>query len=1064
MHHPYTFAQTAAPSTLTSPEPLLESSCPSSPSPSAGITYSNPESAEAIPSTATTGIFSFTSPPPQSVETPASSITTTFSAAVTATFTPHHQISDLDTADAPRSLFASGHRHRRSASEVALSSLPFANHATASIWADHVTRQTIPKFMDNNNSATNNGSALVLRHNNLHSQSLLSQTSNAQKYFASGSAAVLSKNIHRSGSLLDMSFYAAHQPELPHNHMRQLNHHESSSGDEAGTLFNFDEDTDITSSNPGRISNQNLRSSSLDGSVESASDAYTWVGSFDQNGITTAVKNSFWRTPGHAIDSALASGKASLLSPPVAGNYLSEYSTSEVSPAFSGGGGTGAAIVMPAGVGSVGRRGVNASPNNSQHIFHPRNSAGDVMMTTARFGSIGVNSRNIQNNAEVSGFNLPPALENANLIKAPTSPRIFPKEHSPLFLPNSSDSAKNIWGAPNISIGVSLLKSTTPSTESLKNYDPSRLVPSELLNSSNIHNNNVMPQQFFTLATTTPTTKIATATTIATENTASFNKKPQLKTKLNPLSAPFEFYPSTNFFGNEQQPSPERSNQNESYHEQQQQLFAKDSLSPITVSTAAVPFVSPFAMQILDTSLSFSSYQQKQNSAFYDYRNITSAKKGMDVNGMFYNHGSSLGNGGYSNSTSSGGGSGVGGLIATDLRIVKEIQTSKLKVDESKLTNEYFEQLTREAGVISFHICPTIDERGRQEVTFGNVFEVARRAFPDSNLHHFGSTALGFSLANADMDLSISLNDNYMQFTSAQLVEKLGAVMKSAGMRDVKLLTRARVPIVKIRDPVTGIRCDIGFQSNLVLYNTRLLKAYSQIDSRFRELVFIIKYWSKQRNINEPYFGTLSSYCFVLMIIHFLQIRGVLPCLQKIVGASRNTDGSDIPYVNVDGFNVYFFEQVHDLVEYWHCDNSESVGELVVAFFKYYSAEFPYKNTGVASVRTGGVVPKEEKGWTKEKQQEINRYGAVKDRYWLCVEDPFEITNNVGRPVDKETLFEVRGEFIRASKILCAGSISPDESVLSRVCEKAPVVISKKGAGGNGNGGGGNGGGMVRKW
>ncbi|KAJ3197234.1 hypothetical protein HDU82_001520, partial [Entophlyctis luteolus] len=157
-----------------------------------------------------------------------------------------------------------------------------------------------------------------------------------------------------------------------------------------------------------------------------------------------------------------------------------------------------------------------------------------------------------------------------------------------------------------------------------------------------------------------------------------------------------------------------------------------------------------------------------------------------------------------------------------------------------------------------------------------------------------------------------------------------------------------------------------------------------------------------------------------------------------------------IPVHTVEGFNVYFYENVHALRQIWSSENNESIGELVVAFFKYYSAEFPYVH-GIACVRTGSVVPKEDKGWTKDKQQELNRSsGATKDRYWLC--DPFETTNNVGRPVDKETLFEVRGEFIRASKILCAGG--SDESVLARVCEKAPVVISKKGTTA----------GLMRKW
>jgi hypothetical protein len=57
--------------------------------------------------------------------------------------------------------------------------------------------------------------------------------------------------------------------------------------------------------------------------------------------------------------------------------------------------------------------------------------------------------------------------------------------------------------------------------------------------------------------------------------------------------------------------------------------------------------------------------------------------------------------------------------------------------------------------------------------------------------------------------------------------------------------------------------------------------------------------------------------------------------------------------------------------------------------------------------------------------------------FCITVEDPFELTNNIGRPVDKETLYDVRGEFIRASKILCAGAASGEEAgILAKLCER----------------------------
>ncbi|KAL6601815.1 hypothetical protein U3516DRAFT_471181, partial [Neocallimastix sp. 'constans'] len=189
-------------------------------------------------------------------------------------------------------------------------------------------------------------------------------------------------------------------------------------------------------------------------------------------------------------------------------------------------------------------------------------------------------------------------------------------------------------------------------------------------------------------------------------------------------------------------------------------------------------------------------------------------------------------------------------------------------------------------------------------------------------------------------------------------------------------------------------------------------------------------YWSKMKNINEPYMGTLSSYCFILMIIHFLQIKEppVLPNLQKIYLDNF------IEYEYIDDFNVSFFENIDELHKYWNSKNNESLGELLVEFFKYYANDFPYI-TGVASIRVGNIITKEEKKWTREHQFEINKSNSVKDRYWFCVEDPFEITHNLGRPVDRKSLFRIRGEFLKAVKIINNKNLTALQ-VLEKLLEK----------------------------
>jgi DNA polymerase sigma len=76
----------------------------------------------------------------------------------------------------------------------------------------------------------------------------------------------------------------------------------------------------------------------------------------------------------------------------------------------------------------------------------------------------------------------------------------------------------------------------------------------------------------------------------------------------------------------------------------------------------------------------------------------------------------------------------------------------------------------------------------------------------------------------------------------------------------MQALPHARVPIVKFTDPDTGINCDICVNNMLAVVNSKLLHDYSQVDPRLRQLAFLVKHWAKQRQVNETYRGTLSSY------------------------------------------------------------------------------------------------------------------------------------------------------------------------------------------------------------
>ena len=180
----------------------------------------------------------------------------------------------------------------------------------------------------------------------------------------------------------------------------------------------------------------------------------------------------------------------------------------------------------------------------------------------------------------------------------------------------------------------------------------------------------------------------------------------------------------------------------------------------------------------------------------------------------------------------------------------------------------------------------------------------------------------------------------------ARLVSKQ---LESRGMDNVQALPHARVPVVKLTVPEANVDCDICFNNMLAVENTKLLRDYSTIDHRLRQLVLVVKYWAKQRGVNDAYRGSLSSYCYVLMCIGLLQMRNppVLPCLQRMEPKTRR--------LTILGHDCSYFDKVDQIAG--QSRNNESLGELVVAFFDYWAHRHDFVHD-VFSIRLGHLISK----------------------------------------------------------------------------------------------------------
>ena len=241
-----------------------------------------------------------------------------------------------------------------------------------------------------------------------------------------------------------------------------------------------------------------------------------------------------------------------------------------------------------------------------------------------------------------------------------------------------------------------------------------------------------------------------------------------------------------------------------------------------------------------------------------------------------------------------------------------------------------------------------------------------------------------------------------------------------------------------------GIQCDINFSNHLALHNSHLLKCYASCDPRVRQMVLFVKAWSKKRKINTPYHGTLSSYGYVLMVLHYLinvAIPPVVPNLQTLPLMLQ--DEMSATEVSLEGYNIQFFRNEEKILDLAHRGqltfNQESLGSLLRGFFRYFAQQgYGSPSGGFAwsqdtlSLRTiGGIISKQTKGWTGAKTETIDLSGPgsqtkeIRQRYLFAIEDPFEINHNIARTVVHNGIVAIRDEFRRAHTLIQNAGVIP---------------------------------------
>ncbi|KAM6968158.1 terminal nucleotidyltransferase 4A-like [Aplochiton taeniatus] len=288
-------------------------------------------------------------------------------------------------------------------------------------------------------------------------------------------------------------------------------------------------------------------------------------------------------------------------------------------------------------------------------------------------------------------------------------------------------------------------------------------------------------------------------------------------------------------------------------------------------------------------------------------------------------------------------------------------------------------------------MAPRPEEDAMRREVVNRIETVIKNLWPTTRVEIFGSFSTGLYLPTSDIDLVVF---GKWDKPPLQELEQALRTPNVAGPYCIKVLDKASVPIIKLTDQETKVKVDISFNVETGVKAAQLIKSYLKRYSVLPYLIFVLKQFLLQRELNEVFTGGISSYSLILMVISYLQLH------------PRN--GTTHPNANM--------------------------GMLLIEFFELYGRQFNYQHTGI-QVRNWARPAKEEMALA------LNHGNRPS---MLCIEDPTQPGNDVGR--SSYGVLQVKQVFDYAYMTLTHGvsrlySNKDSDSSLGRIIKVSQEVL-----------------------
>lgn len=202
------------------------------------------------------------------------------------------------------------------------------------------------------------------------------------------------------------------------------------------------------------------------------------------------------------------------------------------------------------------------------------------------------------------------------------------------------------------------------------------------------------------------------------------------------------------------------------------------------------------------------------------------------------------------------------------------------------------ERLTQEVRDLIAYLAPTEAEKRARRAAMERVSMIVERVCGVGAVKvlPFGSYHMDLYLPSSDIDLVVVFNNttgsDEDQLRVLRRIARAIGKSGTAAPSTLKVISKARVPIIKYVDKVSGYAVDVSVNVASGLEGAKMMVHKLAQHPALRPLTLFLKHYLTLRGLNEVFTGGLGSFSLMCMVVSFLEQH---PLLQlKLVNEADN--------------------------------------------------------------------------------------------------------------------------------------------------------------------------------